>query len=158
MKFFLFNLFIISLLLSACTNNLRSVEKITPNFNQISFDVVQKNLLIEGEFPVYVNKLIQNWFDNKVKIDGLEGQMTLTVFDYQEKISIITDGKKVDTSLKFLINIKKPLLSKTKIIKGEVSSFGTLSGTFSLEEFDNVINNTQSELILRLSRDLKSKI
>ena len=48
--------------------------------------------------------------------------------------------------------------TKKKLINGSVSSFGTLTGNFSLSEFDTVIQNTQSDLILRLSRDLKSKI
>jgi hypothetical protein len=51
-----------------------------------------------------------------------------------------------------------PSLSQTKMIEGYVSSYGTLSGNFSLAEFDTVIQNAQSDLVLRLSRDLKSKI
>ncbi len=49
-------------------------------------------------------------------------------------------------------------LSQKKVIEGKVNSFGTLTGNFSLSEFDQLIQKTQSDLILRLSRDLKSKI
>ena len=49
-------------------------------------------------------------------------------------------------------------MSQTKFIEGTVSSYGTLSGTFSLNDFDTIIENTQKDLILRLSRDLQSKI
>ena len=54
--------------------------------------------------------------------------------------------------------MNKPSISEKKVIKGSVSSYGTLTGNFSLSEFDTVIQNTQSDIILRLSRDLNSKI
>ena len=84
--------------------------------------------------------------------------MKFVISDYLEEISSMSDGKKVDLSLTFNVIINKPSLSQTKIIEGYVSSYGTLTGNFSLAEFDTVIQNTQSDLVLRLSRDLKSKI
>ena len=77
---------------------------------------------------------------------------------YFEEISSIDEGKRVDISLSFNVVLNKPSLSQTSLIEGSVSSYGTLTGNFSLSEFDTVIQNTQSDLILRLSRDLKSKI
>ena len=49
-------------------------------------------------------------------------------------------------------------MSQKKVIKGKVNSFSTLTGNFSLAEFDQLIIKTQTDLVLRLSRDLKSKI
>ena len=49
-------------------------------------------------------------------------------------------------------------MPQKKLIQGNVSSFGTISGDFSLNDFDTVIENTQIDLILRLSRDLQTKI
>ena len=68
------------------------------------------------------------------------------------------DGKRVNISLFFNITLNKPLLSKKKIIKGEVKSFGELTGTFSLNDFDILIENTQLDLIERLNIELKQKI
>ena len=93
-----------------------------------------------------------------VKIDGFDGEMIFTISEYIEENSSISDGKRVDISLSFIVVLNKPSLSQTKLIQGYVSSYGTLSGNFSLAEFDIVIQNTQSDLVLRLSRDLKSKI
>ena len=114
--------------------------------------------MIEQELPDYVQTLVSSWFDEKVKIDGFDGDMKFIISDYRQEISSITDGKRVDISLSFEVFLKKPLLSKTKLIKGKVSSYGNLTGNYSLNEFDVVIQNTQKDLILRLSRDLKSKI
>ena len=65
--------------------------------------------------------------------------------------------KRVDVYLSFSVLLNKPSLSQKKLIEGSVSSYGTLIGNFSLNEFDNVIQNTQTDLIMRLSKDLKLK-
>ena len=143
---------------SGCQSNDSSIDPIRPEFENVSFNVVQKELSIEAELPIHVEGLISQWFDQKVKIDGFDGEMTFTISEYLEETSSINDGKRVDISLSFNVVLNKPSLSQTQMIEGSVSSYSTLSGNFSLAEFDTVIQNTQSDLILRLSRDLKSKI
>ena len=149
---------LLGFLVAGCQANESFIDPIRPDFANVSFDVVQKQLVIEPELPPHVEGLVSQWFDQKVKIDGFDGEMTFTISEYLEEISSISDGKRVDISLSFNVVLNKPSLSQTKKIEGYVSSYGTLSGNFSLAEFDTVIQNTQSDLILRLSRDLKSKI
>ena len=145
-------------LVAACQSNDSSIDPIRPEFENVSFNVVQKELVIEPELPSHVEGLVSQWFDQNVKIDGFDGEMSFTISEYLEETSSISDGKRVDISLSFNALLNKPSLSQTKKIEGYVSSYGTLSGNFSLAEFDTVIQNTQSDLVLRLSRDLKSKI
>ena len=154
-KFFLI---IYGLLIAGCQANESFIDPVRPDFANVSFDVVQKQMLIETELPDHVQILITQWFDQKVKIDGFDGEMQFKISEYLEEISSIGDGKRVDISLSFNVILNKPSLSQTKMIEGYVSSYGTLTGNFSLAEFDTVIQNTQSDLVLRLSRDLKSKI
>ena len=151
-------LLLLGFVVAGCQPNDSIIDPIRPDFANVSFDVVQKQLVIEPELPSHVEGLVSQWFDQKVKIDGFDGEMTFTISEYLEEISSISDGKRVDISLSFNALLNKPSLSQTKKIEGYVSSYGTLSGNFSLAEFDTVIQNTQSDLILRLSRDLKSKI
>ena len=153
-----FILVLLGFLVAGCQANESFIDPIRPDFANVSFDVVQKQLLIEPELPSHVEGLVSQWFDQKVKIDGFDGAMTFTILEYLEETSSISDGKRVDISLSFDVVLNKPSLSQTKIIEGYVSSYGTLTGNFSLAEFDTVIQNTQSDLVLRLSRDLKSKI
>jgi len=149
---------LLGFLVAGCQANESFIDPIRPDFANVSFDVVQKQLVIEPELPSHVEGLVSQWFDQKVKIDGFDGEMTFTISEYLEETSSISDGKRVDISLSFNVVLNKPSLSQTKMIEGYVSSYGTLSGNFSLAEFDTVIQNTQSDLVLRLSRDLKSKI
>ena len=149
---------ILGFLFIGCNTNLSLIDTVEPEFEIISFDVVQKQLVIEPELPSHVEGLVSQWFNQKVKIDGFDGEITFTISKYLEEISSIGDGKRVDISLSFNALLNKPSLSQTQMIEGSVSSYGTLTGNFSLAEFDAIIQNTQSDLILRLSRDLKSKI
>jgi hypothetical protein len=149
---------LLGFLVAGCQSNDSTIDPIRPEFENVSFDVVQKQLVIETELPSQVEGLVFQWFDQKVKIEGFDGEMKFTISEYLEEISSISDGKRVDISLSFNAILIKPSLSQTQMIEGSVSSYGTLTGNFSLAEFDTVIQNTQSDLVLRLSRDLKSKI
>lgn len=153
-----FVFFIFIFLIVGCNANESFINQLDPEFETMSFDVVQKSLIIKPELPDHVQSLISKWFNQKVKIDGFEGEMKFIISDFKEEISSISDGKRVDLSLSFEVTLNKPSLSEIKFIEGNISSYGTLTGNFSLSEFDTVIQNTQSDLIVRLSKDLKSKL
>jgi len=141
-----------------CNANESFINPSKPEFESMSFDVVQKQLIIEQELPNHVQNLLSNWFNQRIKIDGFDGDMKFIVSDFNQVTSSIDDGKRVDVALSFEVVINKPSFSQTKFIEGYISSYGTLTGNFSLNEFDTIIKNTQSDLIVRLSKDLKSKI
>ena len=141
-----------------CTTSNAVVKKPVPQFESMTFDAVTKSLLFEGVFPQHFKDLSNQWFDNKVKINGLEGNMLFVLKNYSEQSSKINDGRKIDISVEFEVLLEKSSLSQKKVIKGKVNSFSTLTGDFSLSEFDELIIKTQTDLVLRLSRDLKSKI
>ena len=145
-------------LLVNCSTSNAIVESANPQFESMTFDAVTKNLIFEGDFPKHFINLSNQWFDNKVKINGFEGNMIFTLKNYSEQNSKISDGRKININVEFQVVLEKSSLSKKKVIKGEVNSFSTLTGNFSLSEFDQLIIKTQNDLILRLSRDLKSKI
>ena len=160
MIFHMRNSYIILILffLVNCTTSNAVVKKPVPQFESMTFDAVTKSLLFEGVFPKHFKDLSNQWFDNKVKINGLEGNMLFVLKNYSEQSSKINDGRKIDISVEFEVLLEKSSLSQKKVIKGKVNSFSTLTGDFSLSEFDELIIKTQTDLVLRLSRDLKSKI
>lgn len=152
LSFFLFSFFFIG-----CSTSESKIKSLKYNFESMSFDVVEKDLIIEKEIPDNVKILINEWFNSKIKINGFDGQMIFKITEYTESVSSIQDGKKVEIYLSFKVILDKSHISQKKIIDGEVFSYGTLTGNFSLSDFDEIIKNTQGDLILRLSRDLKSK-
>ena len=151
-------LIILSFIIASCQANESFIKELSPEFETISFEVVQKQIIVEPILPDNVQKLINKWFDQRVKIDGFDGEMKFTVSDFNQDISSISEGKRVDISLSYKIVLNKNSNSETKFINGNVSSFGTLVGNFSISDFETVIKNTQTDLVLRLSKNLKSKI
>ena len=149
---------LLSLLIASCNANESYIDPLTPEFETLSFDVVQKQLVVEQQLPEHVQNLISKWFDQRIKIDGFDGDMKFIISDFNQEISSIDDGKRIDVSLKFEIILNKTSKSQKNFIEGSISSYGTLTGNFSLNEFDTIIQNTHNDLILRLSKDLKSKI
>ena len=156
MKNFLFLLS--TILIISCSSNSPVVNPQKAELETMTFDVVEKNLVVQQNLPDHVQSLITQWFDQKVLINGFDGDMTFTITKYSQEMSSVSDGKRVDLALSFKVFLNKPSLSQTKLIEGNVSSYGILTGNFSLAEFDTIIENTQTDLIVRLSRDLKSKI
>ena len=144
--------------ISSCVANESFIDNTQTDFQSITFDVVQKELIIEKKIPNHLKILINKWFDEKVKINGFDGNMTFTITNFNQETSFISNGKRIDATLSFKVNLNKPTLSRKKIIEGTVSSYGTIEGDFSLSDFETVIQNTQSDLIMRLSRDLKSNM
>jgi len=155
---FRFVFILIYFFIAGCKANESFINPLKPEFETMSFNVVQKQLIFEQELPNHLQKLLSQWFDQRVKIDGFDGDMKFIVSSFDQEISSIEDGKKVDVSLSFKVLINNPSLSKTKRIDGSIASYGTITGDFSLAEFDTIIHNTQSDLIIRLSKDLRSKI
>ena len=156
MKNFLFLLS--TILIISCSSNSPVVNPQKAELETMTFDVVEKNLVVQQNLPDHVQSLITQWFDQKVLINGFDGDMTFTITKYSQEMSSVSDGKRVDLALSFKVFLNKPSLSQTKLIEGNVSSYGILTGNFSFAEFDTIIENTQTDLIVRLSRDLKSKI
>lgn len=124
----------------------------------MSFDVVEKQLIIENNFPVNLKNELTDWFNNNILVDGIDGKITFTISNYEEKISELDNGKKVNLSLAFKAIIEKKSFAYKKIIKGNVEAFSEISGEFSIKDFESLVSNTQLDLIVRLSRNLKSKI
>ena len=153
-----FLLLLSTVLIISCSSKTPVVSPLKAELETMTFDVVEKNLVFSQILPNQVQTLFTQWFDHKVLINGFEGDMTFTVTKYIQEVSSVSNGKRVDIGLSFKVFLNKPSLSQTKLIEGDVSSYGILTGNFSLAEFDTTIQNTQTDLIVRLSRDLKSKI
>ena len=118
-----------SLMVVGCNANESLIGPLKPEFESISFDVVQKQLITEKELPGHVRNLLSQWFDQRVKIDGFDGDMRFIVSDFNQNISSIDEGKRVDVSLSFKVFQNKPSLSQTRLIEGSISSYSTLTET-----------------------------
>lgn len=149
---------ILTFLIIGCNANKSLVDEHKYDFEPISFDAVQKNLIIQANLPDYVKKLLFQWFDEKIKINGFTGELRVIITDYEQKIYLIENGKKVEAILNYQIILNKSSDSKSDSLSGYISSYGSLTGSFSLIDFETVIKNTQVKLIYDLNKYLKEKL
>lgn len=124
------------------------------NKEDIFFDVVQKKIEFDEKFPLNLQNDIERWFSQKIKVNGFDGSLRFFLSDYEEIITNIEKGKKVDLSFHFAIDIVKenPIINQ-KII-GNVYSYSSMTGNFSLNDFDEEIKKTQDHLIIQLHKKL----
>jgi len=148
-------LIFLSFFIFSCSNS-DSIVKQSYNFDQVFFDVVEKKIIYEGEIPDYLKSITKNWFDNDVKVDGIDGTMEMKLLNYKENISNISDGKKIELFMNFEVFIQKNNNSTKQSIKGDVSTYSTITGSFALKEIDTLISNSQVELIRLLIEKLNS--
>ena len=115
------------------------------NFENVKFNAVSKDLkftnIEEGLEVETTKKLVKNWFNNNVKIDGFEGNLSINV------TSIKTNKIKRDEYYRFEIDISiefletNEVLNKRKIYKINSIEYGDIEGSFSIKDTENLNNN-----------------
>jgi len=138
------------------TSEIKSVQ--LNNFDEIYFNVVEKNMINKTNLPNKMNLLINEWF-NKIKVNGFQGNVLFEITQYNEIISDISNGKKIELKLRLNVNIDTgDKFLKKKNLKIDLNEYGTITGNFSLNDFDNLIFDTQKNLIKSLTKTLRSQI
>jgi len=134
-------------LLFSLNSNLSSSEA---HFENVYFDTVEKNIdnldLLSSEMSILFSK----WYQNNIKINGIEGRLIIKILNYDEKILKNDDSKRLDIKLKISINISKNNNLQKKEYLYEINEFGKIQGNFSLNEFDDLKENTRKNVIIRL--------
>ena len=129
-------------------------EKI--NFENVKFNAVSKDLkftnIEEGPEVETTKKLIKNWFNNNVKIDGFDGNLSINV------TSININKIKKDEYYRFEIKISiefletNEVLNKRKIYKINSIEYGDIEGSFSIKDTENLNKNIISNSLKSINQ------
>ena len=152
---FLFFIFI------GCEMNSKQIikpEKFT--YDTIKFNTVSK--ILENKFQAnspdheIMNKIVQYWFDNRIKTDGFEGNLSVNV----KKIQF--DREKKQDYYKFSISLSLEFIEKkssTNIKTYNVNSneYGEIIGSFAIIDQDNLDINLMHKSLESISLKLKEK-
>ena len=126
------------------------------HFKNVFFDAVEKKLSNIEILDSKISDLFIKWYDNNVKVNGIEGKLLINILSYNENISNIDDGKRLDIQLKISIKILKNNNNfQKKEYLYEINEFGKIQGNFSLNEFDELKDNIRKNVILRLSKKIQ---
>ena len=123
------------------------------NYENIKFNAVSKNLKFtnnqEGKEVEITKKLVNDWFNNNIKIDGFDGNLSINV------TSIEINKIKKDEYYRFEIRLSiefletNETLNKRKIYKINSIEYGDIEGSFSIKDTENLNKNI-------ISKSLKS--
>ncbi len=126
------------------------------NFENIKFNAVSKDLkftnIEEGLEVETTKKLVKNWFNNNVKIDGFEGNLSINV------TSIKTNKIKREEYYRFEIDISiefietNEVLNKRKIYKINSIEYGDIEGSFSIKDTENLNKNIISNSLKSINQ------
>ena len=126
------------------------------NFENIKFNAVSKDLkftnIEEGPEVETTKKLVKDWFNNNVKIDGFDGNLSINV------TSININKIKKDEYYRFEINISiefletNELLNKRKIYKINSIEYGDIEGIFSIKDTENLNKNIISNSLKSINQ------
>ena len=127
-------------------------------FENIKFNAVSKDLkftnIEEGPEVETTKKLVKDWFNNNVKIDGFDGNLSINV------TSININKIKKDEYYRFEINISiefletNEVLNKRKIYKVNSIEYGDIEGNFSIKDTENLNKN----IILNSLKSINQKV
>ena len=131
-------------------------EKFT--YDTIKFDAVSKKL--ENSFKTnssdneIMSEIINYWFDNRIKTDGFDGNLSVIVkqiqFDREKKQDYYKFS--VSLSLEF-IETKSSTNIKTYNVKS--NEYGEISGSFAIKDQDNLDINLMHKALESISSKLK---
>ena len=127
-------------------------------YDTIKFDAVSKKL--ENSFKTngpdheIMSEIINYWFDNRIKTDGFDGNLSVNVKQTQFHREKKQDYYKFSVSLSLeFIETKSPTNIKTYNVKS--NEYGEISGSFAIKDQDNLDINLMHKALESISSKLK---
>ena len=149
-------LFLFVLFIGCEMNSEQIIKSENINFENIKFNAVSKDLkftnIEEGPEVETTKKLVKDWFNNNVKIDGFDGNLSINV------TSIDINKIKKDDYYRFEINISiefletNEVLNKRKIYKINSVEYGDIEGSFSIKDTENLNKNIISNSLKSINQ------
>ena len=140
-------------IISSCNSQqIEFKSKINSDF--VYFDSVEKKITIDSSFPNKFSKKLLFLFDNNIKTNGFDGS---TIFNFEkfEKLETKYDKKrKITISVDLKITSVNNNKSNKKTLNYRFEEFGTIEGDFSINEYDNLVDDTENNLINNLIKNI----
>ena len=130
-------------------------EKFT--YDVIKFETVSKKLFSElkndSADHKFMSEIIQYWFDNRIKTDGFDGNLSINVKQIQFEREKKQDYYKFSISLS-LEFIEKKSSTSVKTYNVNSKEYGEIVGSFSIKDQDNLDINLMHKSLESISSKL----
>ena len=141
------------LLIGCEINSEQLIKSENINYENIKFNSVSKSLKFtnnqEGKEVEIAKKLVNDWFNNNVKIDGFDGNLSINVTSIEIKKIKKDEYYRFEISLSIEFLETNETLNKRKIYKINSIEYGDIEGSFSIKDTENLNKNI-------ISKSLKS--
>ena len=126
----------------------------------ITFDAVTKTLKFneyeQSQLNFIGEQLIYEWFNNKIKTDGLEGSLEVIVTKLETETQKKDDYFKVIVNLSLNFNQLNNNLINKKSFNISTSEFSEISGKFSILDQENLSINTFMTALKKITIELNN--
>ena len=151
------SLFLIFIFFGCEMNSKQIIKPEKFTYDTIKFDAVSKKL--ENSFKTnspdheIMSEIINYWFDNRIKTDGFNGNLSVNVKQIQFAREKKQDYYKFSISLylEFIEN-KSSTIIKTYNVKS--NEYGEISGSFAIKDQDNLDINLMHKALESISYKL----
>ena len=152
------SLFLIFIFIGCEMNSKQIIKPEKFTYDTIKFDAVSKKL--ENSFKTnssdneIMSEIINYWFDNRIKTDGFDGNLSVNVKQTQFEREKKQDYYKFSVSLSLeFIETKSSTNIKTYNVKS--NEYGEISGSFAIKDQDNLDINLMHKALESISSKLK---
>ena len=151
------SLFLISIFIGCEMNSKQVIKPEKFTYDTIKFNAVSK--ILENKFETnspdhkIMSEIIQYWFDNRIKTDGFEGNLSVNVKQIQFVREKKQDYYKFSISLSLEFEEKE---SSTNVKTYSVNSneYGEIVGSFAIKDQDNLDVNLMHKSLESISSKL----
>ena len=154
-------IFILTIFIFGCeTTNQQLINLEKLNFNEIKFETVSKDLSYQNplntEDKIIYGKIIDYWFDNKIKTNGFEGNLEVQVIDL--KISKFKEDSYYKVEIQLIMSFTEVYesLNKRNLYEVESLEYGEIEGSFSIKDQENLDINIMHKNLYNISRKLEN--
>ena len=152
------SLFLFFIIIGCEMNSKQIIKTEKFTYDTIKFDTVSK--VLENKFDAnspdheIMSEIIQYWFDNRIKTDGFDGNLTLKVKNVKFNREKNQDYYKFSISLSIEFIEQK---SSTNVKTYNVSSneYGEIVGSFAIKDQDNLDINLMHKALESISLKFK---
>ena len=149
-------LFFFILLIGCEINSEQLIKSENINFENIKFNAVSKDLkftnIQEGPEVETTKKLVKDWFNNNVKIDGFDGNLSINVTSIKVNKIIKNEYYRFEINISIEFLETNELLNKRKNYKINSIEYGDIEGSFTIKDTENLNKNIISNSLRSINQ------
>ena len=146
------------LLIGCEINSEQLIKSENINYENIKFNAVSKDLKFtnnqDSPDVEIAKKLINEWFNNNIKIDGFDGNLSVDVTSIEINKIKKKEYYRIEVDMNIEFSETNETLNKRKIYKINSIEYADIEGNFSIKDTENLNKNTISKSLKSINQKI----